>query len=95
MKSHSRKSLFGRTPANYWIHNGLVYIEGEKMSKSLGNALKLNDLMEIYQPEALRLFLLSKQYRRPIEFSQAAMKEASARWTRLHRFLSGDRSVGR
>jgi cysteinyl-tRNA synthetase len=82
------ESLFEKVPANFWIHNGLVSIEGEKMSKSFGNTLNLHDLFEHYAPEALRLFLLSKQYRRPIEFSLSAMKEASARWTRLNRFLS-------
>jgi cysteinyl-tRNA synthetase len=84
------ESLFGKPPANCWIHNGLVSIGGEKMSKSLGNTLNLHDLFEHYSPKALRLFLLSKHYRRPIEFSYAAMKEASARWTRLHRFFSGN-----
>jgi len=84
------ESIFGKPPANFWIHNGLVFIEGEKMSKSLGNTLNLYDLLKQYTPEALRLFLLSKQYRRPIEFSLPAMKETSACWERLHRFFSSD-----
>jgi cysteinyl-tRNA synthetase len=84
------ESLFGKPPANSWIHNGLVFIEGEKMSKSLGNALRLHDLLERYPPEALRFFLLSKQYRHPIEFSHPALQEASARWARLHQFFPGN-----
>ena len=82
------QSLFGKTPANCWVHNGMVCIHGEKMSKSLGNTMKLHDLFDSYRPQALRLFLLSKQYRHPIEFSQPAMQEASARWERLSRFFS-------
>jgi cysteinyl-tRNA synthetase len=81
------ESLFGKIPAQYWIHNGLVHMAGEKMSKSLGNTLNLFDLMAIYRPEALRFFLLSKQYRHPIEFSHQAMLEASAGLSRLCRFL--------
>jgi cysteinyl-tRNA synthetase len=84
------ESIFGKAPANCWIHNGLVCIAGAKMSKSLGNALNLYDLMEQYTPEALRLFLLSKQYRRPIEFSHSAMKNAFSSWKRLQRFFSSN-----
>jgi cysteinyl-tRNA synthetase len=82
------ESLFGKTPANCWMHNGLVFIEGEKMSKSLGNVLNLHELLERYQPEALRLFLLSKQYRRPIEFSHAALTQACGALRRLQKLLS-------
>ena len=82
------ESLFGRTPANYWMHNGLVYIAGEKMSKSLGNALNLHSLLEIYRPEALRLFLLTKHYRHPVEVTHLALHEASVRLSKLYRFFS-------
>ncbi|MBI5578999.1 MAG: cysteine--tRNA ligase [Deltaproteobacteria bacterium] len=81
------ESLFGKTPANYWMHNGLVYIAGEKMSKSLGNALNLHGLLEIHRPEALRLFLLTKHYRHPMEVTHPALHEASARLSKLYRFL--------
>lgn len=84
------ESLFGKPPANSWIHHGLVFIDGGKMSKSLGNTLRLHDLLERFPPEALRLFLLSKQYRHPIEFSHPALQEASARWTRLNGFFSSN-----
>jgi cysteinyl-tRNA synthetase len=82
------ESLFGMTPANYWMHNGLVYIAGEKMSKSLGNALNLHSLFKIYRPEALRLFLLTKHYRHPVEVTHLALHEASVRLSKLYRFFS-------
>ncbi len=82
------EGITGKTPANYWIHNGLVYIGGQKMSKSVGNALNLEDLLEQYPSEALRLFLLSKRYRHPIEFSHTGMNAAAKRVVRLSRFFS-------
>ena len=82
------QSLSGKTPANYWVHNGLVHIGSEKMSKSMGNALTLDDLLATYPPDAVRLFLLSKRYRHPIEFSHHGMSSASKRLTRIFRFFS-------
>ena len=69
----------------YWVHNGFVNINQEKMSKSLGNILPIRDLLQDYQAEALRLFLLSSQYRSPVDFSTQHMIEAS---TGLDRFYS-------
>lgn len=66
----------GKPFAKYWIHNGFVTINKEKMSKSLGNVLNIRDLLELYDAEALRLFLLSSHYRSPIEFSHEYIKEA-------------------
>ena len=51
--------------ARYWVHNGFVTVESEKMSKSLGNFLTIRDALDQYHPEVLRLFLLSKHYRSP------------------------------
>lgn len=55
--------------ANVWVHNGFVTVEGEKMSKSLGNVTLVHDLVETYPGEALRMTLLSAQYRQPLDWS--------------------------
>jgi cysteinyl-tRNA synthetase len=82
------ESISGKTPANYWIHNGLVQIDGEKMSKSLGNSLGLKDLLDCYPPAALRLLMLSKRYRHPLAFSHEAMRKAAKSLARLEGFFS-------
>jgi cysteinyl-tRNA synthetase len=76
------------------MHNGLVCIEGEKMSKSLGNALNLHSLLEIYRPEALRLFLLTKHYRHSVEVTHLALHEASVCLSKLYRFFSRNARSG-
>ena len=72
------EGAFGKSFAKYWIHNGFVNINQEKMSKSLGNFLMIKDVLKSYHPEAVRLFLLSSHYRSPIGFTDKAMYEASA-----------------
>jgi len=74
----------GKPFAKYWIHNGFVTIDKEKMSKSLGNVLNIRDLLDIYDAEALRLFLLSSHYRSPIEFAHEYIKEAEATLDRVY-----------
>ena len=71
----------------YWIHNGFVSVEGEKMSKSLGNVLLIRDMVKEYHPEVLRLFLLSTHYRSPIDFSRRGLEEAQEAMNRLYRTL--------
>jgi len=66
----------GRAFARYWMHNGYVNINREKMSKSLGNFKFTRDVLKRYHPEAIRLFLLSNQYRSPIDFSDQNLNEA-------------------
>jgi len=66
------------------MHNGFVTIKGDKMSKSLGNFITIKDLLKEYTPEALRLFLLSKHYRSPLDFSKEALSEAEAAIMRLY-----------
>ncbi|MGE4357730.1 MAG: cysteine--tRNA ligase [Candidatus Omnitrophota bacterium] len=62
--------------ANYWIHNGLLTINGEKMSKSLGNFISAKEIFRIYHPEVLKLFFLSTHYSHPIDYSKGKMEEA-------------------
>lgn len=70
------ESISGEPFVKYWIHNGFVNINQEKMSKSLGNFLMIKDILKTYHPEVVRLFLLSNHYRSPIDFTEKAMDEA-------------------
>lgn len=78
----------GKQFVKYWIHNGFVNIDQEKMSKSLGNFLLIKDVIKQYHPEAVRLFLLSNHYRSPIDFSEQNMKEAAAGLDKLYALLN-------
>jgi cysteinyl-tRNA synthetase len=75
----------GKPFARYWIHNGFVNINHEKMSKSLKNFLTIRDVLKSYHPEVVRLFLLSNHYRSPVDFSDQNLNEAK---TGLERFYS-------
>ena len=78
----------------HWVHNGFVSVEGEKMSKSLGNVLLIRDMVKEYHPEVLRLFLLSTHYRSPIDFSRRGLEEAREAMNRLYRTLEVVEEVG-
>ena len=69
----------GKPFAKIWMHNGFVTLDQEKMSKSLGNFFTIRDVTAKFEPEALRLFLLSTHYRSPINFSDQALAEAERR----------------
>ncbi len=71
--------------ARYWVHNGFVTVESEKMSKSVGNFLTIRDALKIYHPEVLRLFLLSKQYRSPLDFSKKDVEGLQSGLVRIYR----------
>ncbi len=62
---------------NYWLHNGFVTINKEKMSKSLGNFLTIDDLLKKYDANTIRFFILTNHYRMPVEFSDEALQSAS------------------
>ncbi len=76
----------GRRFAGHWMHNGFVEVGGEKMSKSLGNASNLVDLVEHHDPRALRLLVLRSHYRSPVDVTGAALADASAALARLDAF---------
>lgn len=82
------QSISGKIPARIWMHNGLVTVDGRKISKSTGIPLNLYDLLEIYPPNALRLLLLSKRYRHPVEFSHRNASQAVHAAGRLERFFA-------
>jgi len=77
----------------YWMHNGFVNVDAEKMSKSLGNVLLVHDLLKQAPGEAIRLALLSAHYRQPLDWTDAALKEAKAQLDRLYRALDSLRDV--
>lgn len=77
----------GRPFVKFWIHNGFVNIDHEKMSKSLGNFLLLSDILADYHPETVRLFLLSNHYRSPIDYTGEAMKNAQLGLDKIYAVL--------
>ncbi len=81
------EAAFGKQFIKYWVHNGFVNIDQEKMSKSLGNFLMIKDILKSYHPEAVRLFLLSNHYRSPIDFTDKAMDESSTGLEKIYKLL--------
>jgi len=77
----------GKPFANYWIHNGFVRINKEKMSKSLGNIFNLREALGSYHPEVLRLFMLQSHYRSPVDFSDESLAEARTGMERFYETL--------
>jgi cysteinyl-tRNA synthetase len=74
--------------ARYWMHNGTLNINGEKMSKSLGNFIMTNDLLAERQPRVVRLFLLATQYRHPLNYTEDALGQAEQSLERIDRALT-------
>ena len=73
--------------ANYWLHSGLLKINGEKMSKSLGNFAMLKDLFVSYHPEVLRYYLISSHYRSSLNFDPESLNQARSALARLYQAL--------
>jgi cysteinyl-tRNA synthetase len=76
----------GRSFARHWIHNGMVQVDGEKMSKSLGNFTTLAELLDAWDPRALRLLVLQTHYRRTMEIGSTTLDQAAAALARLDKF---------
>ncbi len=79
----------GKLYANAWMHAGAVRVDGEKMSKSLGNFFTIREVLEKYQPEVVRYLLVSSQYRSPINYSEDSLKEAKGALERFYNALKG------
>ena len=75
--------------AKYWVHNGFVTVEGEKMSKSLGNFLLVHDLIQDYPGEVLRLTLLSAHYRQPLDWKESTLQQNKKLLDKLYARLQG------
>jgi len=84
----------GKPLARYWIHNGFVNIEKEKMSKSLGNILNISEALAENTAESIRLFLLSSQYRSPIDYTADTLRESEAKAERFYRTLKRIEEAG-
>ena len=76
----------GRPFARYWVHNGMVQVDGEKMSKSLGNFTTLAGLLDTWDPRALRLLVLQTHYRRTMEIGSTTLDQSAAALARLDKF---------
>jgi len=81
------EAALGREFCRFWVHNGFVRIDSEKMSKSLGNFITLRDIFAGYLPEVLRFFLVSAHYRSPLDYSDTAMDEAEKGIRRIYAAL--------
>ncbi len=79
----------GETFVNYWMHNGFVRVNEEKMSKSLGNFFTVREVLKQYRPEIIRFFILSSHYRSPLNYSDEQLDEACVALTRLYTALRG------
>ncbi len=95
------ESFTGKPFARYWVHNGFITIDKEKMSKSLGNFFTVREILDKFDAEVVRLFLLSTHYRSPIEFSDEQLREAESSLERyystilrIHDFLEKDDAGG-
>ncbi len=77
------EALTGKTFANYWMHNGFLNIDNEKMSKSLGNFIRVHDLIKVIDPLVFRFFMLSVHYRNPINYSEDLLESAKVSLDRI------------
>ncbi|WP_430510762.1 cysteine--tRNA ligase [Gottfriedia solisilvae] len=77
------EALSGKTFSNYWMHNGYINIDNEKMSKSLGNFVLVHDIIKLIDPMLLRFFMLSVHYRHPINYSEELLQEAKNGFERI------------
>ncbi|MQW91523.1 cysteine--tRNA ligase [Acinetobacter wanghuae] len=83
----------GEQYVNYWMHVGFINVDGEKMSKSLGNFFTIRDVMEKFHPEVIRYFIVSSHYRSPVNFSDFALKEAKTTLTRFYHSFKAYQAV--
>ena len=83
------EGALGRPFVNYWLHNGFLNVDNEKMSKSLGNFFTIRDVLTRYDGETLRFFMLRTHYRSPFNFSDIHLDDAKAALRRLYTALDG------
>ncbi|MBC7413397.1 MAG: cysteine--tRNA ligase [Herminiimonas sp.] len=81
------EGAFGHPFVNYWIHNGFLQVDNEKMSKSLGNFFTIRDVLKIYDAEVLRFFIVRSHYRSPLNYSDVHLDDARQALTRLYTAL--------
>lgn len=81
------EAAFGKKLCNYWMHNGMVNVEGIKMSKSLGNFSTIRDLFKEYASLVIRYFVITTQYNKPTDFSRQSLDDAKNSYERLKRLI--------
>jgi cysteinyl-tRNA synthetase len=81
------ESLTGRPFARYWVHNGLLQLSGEKMSKSLGNLVTIKEFLNQHNPDVLRMMILNSSYRSPLTFNDEVVSQAERALDRLRQAL--------
>jgi len=74
---------------NYWLHNGFLRFNDEKMSKSLGNFFKIDDVLKVFDAEVVRFFVLRAHYRSPLNYSESTLADARSALARLYTALKG------
>jgi cysteinyl-tRNA synthetase len=79
--------------ANFWLHNGFVRVDDEKMSKSLGNFFTIREILKHYDPEVVRFFVLKAQYRSPLNYSDHHLEDAKQGLTRLYLAIRESNSI--
>jgi cysteinyl-tRNA synthetase len=82
------EGAYGRPMTNFWVHNGFVRVDNEKMSKSLGNFFTIRDVLKKYDAEVVRFFILRAHYRSPLNYSDAHLDDAKVALTRLYTALA-------
>jgi len=88
------ESFTGKEPfSRYWLHNGLLQLGEDKMSKSLGNLITIKEALDSYSADAIRIFVLSSHYRSPLKYSEEALAAAEAGADRLRRVVSREDSA--
>ncbi|MEX1021362.1 MAG: cysteine--tRNA ligase, partial [Litorilinea sp.] len=91
------ESLTGKPLARYWMHNGMLQLSGEKMSKSLGNLVTIDEFLERRSPDTLRILIFGGHYRKPVVFNEETLNSAERSLTRLRSALrpaSGSKTTG-
>jgi cysteinyl-tRNA synthetase len=82
------EAVSGKKPlVKYWLHNGFLLVNGEKMSKSLGNYITVRDALKEYSPQVLRFFFALTHYRNPIDYSEAALENAKNSYNKFEEFI--------
>ncbi len=82
------EALTGKTFSRFWLHNGMLTVNGEKMSKSLGNFAYAYEVLERFDPETVVYFYLSRHYRKPLDYSETALAEAEKAVDRVRTLIS-------
>jgi len=81
------EAALGQPMANYWMHNGFVNVDNEKMSKSLGNFFTIREVLKVYDPEVVRFFIIRTHYRSPLNYSDVHLDDAKGAIKRLYTAL--------